>query len=107
MEQASEQPVDLTQPTPMTAATTEPKLAVANEVVVADVVATGAATATPPPIPATRQPRGRRVKLPAILLVATCLSTFWVGASNWDFLATISEPVRMLREHWWQGTVYM
>jgi Zn-dependent protease len=26
---------------------------------------------------------GRRVALPAVLLVATCLSTFWVGAVDW------------------------
>ena len=28
-------------------------------------------------------PRGRRVLLPAILFLATCLSTFWVGAVAW------------------------
>src|SRR4051812_14765761 len=29
-----------------------------------------------------RQPR-RRLLLPLVLFVATCLSTFWVGAANW------------------------
>src|SRR6476646_1284171 len=29
-----------------------------------------------------RRPR-RRVMLPIVLFVATCLSTFWVGAANW------------------------
>ena len=28
--------------------------------------------------------QGRRVALPAFLFVATCLSTFWAGASNWN-----------------------
>ena len=35
------------------------------------------------------QPRKRRVKLPVILFVLTCLSTFWVGAALWcpgDFI---------------------
>ena len=27
--------------------------------------------------------RRRRVRLPVILFVATCVSTFWVGASHW------------------------
>lgn len=50
--------------------------------------------------------RPRRVWLPVALFIATCLSTFWVGTSEWDFLATFSEPLVMLRAHWWRGAVY-
>lgn len=50
--------------------------------------------------------RRRRVWLPAALFIATCLSTFWVGTSEWDLLTTLSEPLAMLRAHWWQGAVF-
>ena len=59
-----------------------------------------------PPAP-LQKPRRRRIKLPVILFVATCLSTFFVGRTGWDFLALISEPITMLRENWWQGMAYM
>jgi membrane-associated protease RseP (regulator of RpoE activity) len=51
--------------------------------------------------------RKRRVKLPAALFVATCLSTFFVGLTGWDFLALITDPVDMVRQNWWQGMAYM
>ncbi|HVX10643.1 MAG TPA: site-2 protease family protein [Pirellulales bacterium] len=61
-----------------------------------------------PAIPSTgRPPRKRKVKLPIILFAATCLSTFFVGMSSWDFLAMLTEPVKMLREHSGQGAAYM
>jgi Zn-dependent protease len=50
--------------------------------------------------------RPRRVWLPVGLFIATCVSTFWVGTSEWDFLTTFSEPLAMLRDHWWRGLVY-
>src|ERR1700761_3108725 len=43
------------------------------------------------PRPRRPSPGSRRVKLPAILFVATCLSTFVVGMTGWDYLALISE----------------
>jgi membrane-associated protease RseP (regulator of RpoE activity) len=63
--------------------------------------------ATEATLPQAGQVRRRRVKLPLILFVATCLSTFFVGMSGWDFLAVITEPVEIFRRNWWQGTVYM
>lgn len=53
-----------------------------------------------------RPPR-RRVALPLFLFVATCISTFWVGAGGWDPLVALSEPLQMLRDHWRQGAVFM
>lgn len=53
------------------------------------------------------QPRRRRVKLPAILFAATCLSTFFVGMTGWDFLSLITEPAEMFRQNFWQGLAYM
>jgi membrane-associated protease RseP (regulator of RpoE activity) len=41
------------------------------------------------------------------LFVATCLSTFFVSMTGWDFLAFITEPLTMLRQNWWQGMAYM
>ena len=54
-------------------------------------------------------PLQRRVFLPAFLFVATCLSTFIAGASNWD-PAVLFEPGRaeqLLRSNWQQGLIYM
>src|SRR5688572_8623927 len=36
----------------------------------------------------------RRVTLPAMLFIATCVSTFWVGATHWD-------PMRVECSHDW------
>ena len=55
--------------------------------------------------PAERRPR--RVRLPVILFVATCFSTFWVGANHWLPLP-MGTPVRqMLIAHWMDGLIYM
>ena len=73
--------------------------------------------------------RGRHFALPAILFVATCLSTFWLGAANWNPTGHLvifrdvlqanwpqHSPLAALREAWavaadgmnWrQGLVYM
>ncbi len=73
------------------------------------------------------QPGDRRVLLPVILLLATCLSTFWTGAVAWKPLAHLSmvyrtfaanlpqgSPLRALWEalavasiDWRQGLLYM
>lgn len=69
------------------------------------------AISSPPEIATTpiqpRAPRRRRVKAPAFLFVATCLSTFYVGMTGWDFLAFITDPRGMLCQNWRQGMAYM
>jgi Zn-dependent protease len=77
-------------------------------------------------------PRHRHVLLPALLFVATCLSTLWTGMVKWDpaaqlgnfetaarmvvrawgqqpLLATVTQATAALREHCdlWQGLIYM
>jgi Zn-dependent protease len=54
-----------------------------------------------------RRPR-RRVVLPIMLFVATCLSTFWVGAANWrPQLIDSSQIVAEAAANWQQGLLYM
>ena len=53
-------------------------------------------------------PRRRRV-LPILLFIATCLSTFWVGAANWkpqQFVST-GEMWQVMAINWRQGLMYM
>lgn len=53
------------------------------------------------------RPRRRRVRLPIVLFVATCLSTFWAGANHWLPLP-MGTPIRqMLIAHWVDGLIYM
>jgi len=51
----------------------------------------------------------RRVALPIILFVATCLSTFWVGAANWrpQSVDTVADMLNKIALHWQQGLTYM
>lgn len=49
----------------------------------------------------------RRRRLPLILFVVTCLSTFWVGANHWLPWPVDGEPRRMLLAHWHDGLIYM
>lgn len=54
----------------------------------------------------------RRVRLPVMLFVATCLSTFWVGLSHWlpwvPFVTPSPPPLRqMLVAGWADGLIYM
>jgi membrane-associated protease RseP (regulator of RpoE activity) len=65
------------------------------------------AVATAPKDAPQFRPRRRHVKLPAILFIATCLSTFFVGMTGWDFLALVTDPLDMLRQNFWQGMSYM
>jgi Zn-dependent protease len=54
-----------------------------------------------------RRPR-RRVILPIVLFVATCMSTFWVGAANWrPQIAAAGNVNETISEHWQQGLTYM
>jgi Zn-dependent protease len=54
-------------------------------------------------------PRQRRVLLPALLFIATCLSTYWVGAADWkpqDY-HTFGQMWQVMRTNWPQGFAYM
>jgi len=51
-----------------------------------------------------------RIVLPAVLLVATCASTFWAGATNWlpfMYMDSFDRAGTMLWHGWQQGLVYM
>jgi membrane-associated protease RseP (regulator of RpoE activity) len=54
-----------------------------------------------------RPARGRRVRLPLILFVATCFSTFWVGALRWSPLPFPPSLRQTLVAHWSDGLTYM
>ncbi|MEX2172470.1 MAG: site-2 protease family protein [Pirellulales bacterium] len=62
-----------------------------------------------PRIDSQRQPERRR-NLSIVLFVATCLSTFWVGAADWrpvDYMSTVGEMMRVITANWQQGLTYM
>jgi len=62
-----------------------------------------------------RGPRPRRIRLPIILFLLTCLSTFWVGSTHWlpshylgKMLAGDAIPARqMILANWQDGLTYM
>jgi membrane-associated protease RseP (regulator of RpoE activity) len=55
-----------------------------------------------------RSPPQRRVLLPILLFIATCLSTFWVGATNWRPQAVdTAELWNIISNNWQQGLTYM
>ncbi|HVT30218.1 MAG TPA: site-2 protease family protein [Lacipirellulaceae bacterium] len=58
--------------------------------------------------PVRRVPR-RRVVLPLVLFVATCLSTFWVGAASWrpELIANVNNMLATVGAHWRTGLAYM
>jgi len=50
----------------------------------------------------------RRVTLPLVLFVATCLSTFWVGAARWRPQAySAADMPKVIAANWQQGLTYM
>ena len=52
----------------------------------------------------------RRTTLPIVLFVATCLSTFFVGAADWEpqfHMATYAAMARVMAANWAQGLTYM
>lgn len=52
----------------------------------------------------------RRVTLPVVLFIATCLSTFWVGCADWkpnEHLANTALISRAISQNWPQGLMYM
>jgi hypothetical protein len=52
-------------------------------------------------------PRRRRVRLPLILFLTTCLSTFWVGANHWLPIPGHGTVRQILWAHWQDGLTYM
>ncbi|MEE2825441.1 MAG: site-2 protease family protein [Planctomycetota bacterium] len=70
-------------------------------------------------VPLAYRPRKRRIKLPIILFFATCLSTFWVGLTDWQPMVNalaggnlfLDEYPLGLRQqflmNWGQALVYM
>jgi Zn-dependent protease len=67
-----------------------------------------------PPLPTLneshlRTPPRRRVTLPIILFIATCLSTFWVGAASWrpQVVDSTVGIGNIIAQHWLQGLTYM
>jgi membrane-associated protease RseP (regulator of RpoE activity) len=53
---------------------------------------------------------GRRVKLPLILFIATCFTTFWAGCTEWFpgiGLSDLDEMQKLVAENWRTGLVYM
>ncbi|MCA9239972.1 MAG: site-2 protease family protein [Planctomycetales bacterium] len=54
----------------------------------------------------------RGVRLPVILFIATCLSTFWVGAANWyptdvQYVGSYQAIWQTIQINWHQGVYYM
>jgi Zn-dependent protease len=56
-----------------------------------------------------RGPRGRRIALPVMLFLATCLSTFYAAAAGWEpSRSMIGVDYRgVILQHWGQGLIYM
>jgi membrane-associated protease RseP (regulator of RpoE activity) len=59
-----------------------------------------------------RRPLRRRVRLPILLFLATCLSTFWVGCADWrptdvDKMQTWPAVAQTITSNWKQGVEYM
>ncbi len=86
--------------------------------VVADIADPQADAPTSPAEPSAHPPpaRRRRKKLPLILFLITCVSTFWAGAVGWLpvkyliewFLSQDAMPIRrVIVSHWQDGVIYM
>lgn len=62
--------------------------------------------------PTGQLPPQRNLLLPAMLFVATCVSTFWVGSTHWEplqpqYFATWELVGRTMRDNWQTGLTYM
>ena len=57
----------------------------------------------------TSQQLRRRTILPIVLFVATCLSTFYVGAADWrpQDQQTYAQMGQVIQLNWQQGLIYM
>jgi membrane-associated protease RseP (regulator of RpoE activity) len=68
--------------------------------------------ANPPDLQAAHlrsRPR-RRIGLPLVLFVATCLSTYWAGATNWQpqsYMHSSGSMWEVMATNWRQGLTYM
>jgi Zn-dependent protease len=51
----------------------------------------------------------RRLTLPILLFIATCLSTFWVGAASWrpQLIESTANMEHVIATNWRQGLIYM
>jgi len=52
----------------------------------------------------------RRIGLPLVLFVATCLSTYWAGATNWQpqsYMHSSGSMWEVMATNWRQGLTYM
>src|SRR4051812_21131998 len=55
-----------------------------------------------------RRPPRRRLLLPLVLFLATCLSTLWVGAAGWRPQSySINDIPSVIAAHWEKGLLYM
>jgi Zn-dependent protease len=56
-----------------------------------------------------RSPHRRRLALPLLLFLATCLSTFWVGAANWrpQLIESPDAMWQVIAANWRNGLMYM
>lgn len=55
-------------------------------------------------------PRRRRVVLPIVLFVATCVSTFWTGVTGWMpilHMGSFDHVGEMIGSNWSEGVIYM
>jgi membrane-associated protease RseP (regulator of RpoE activity) len=86
----------------------------ASHEIAAATVASDQALPGVPQLPVLREsdlvtlPR-RAVVLPFVLFIATCLSTFWVGAADWrpQLLSEPGDIWPVIRSNWQQGLTYM
>ena len=56
-----------------------------------------------------QSPRRRRITLPILLFVITCLSTFWAGTTHWlpQIPPDVMDVRRLVIRGWDQGLIYM
>ncbi len=88
---------------PLSEAASAPQLP-ARELRASDIDTRYAATDAPAPM------IQRRVTLPVVLFVSTCLSTFWVGCADWNpahHMQSTASMWRAISLNWDQGVTYM
>ncbi|MEO1497157.1 MAG: site-2 protease family protein [Planctomycetota bacterium] len=90
-------------PTPTPAQQPSPASPIGRELLASDVESRA---------PRASRVRRRRVRLPLILFIATCASTFWVGAADWQpmdarKMATWPRVAETIAGGWRQGLTYM
>ncbi|QDU54150.1 site-2 protease family protein [Aeoliella mucimassa] len=56
------------------------------------------------------KPIRRNIRLPILLFIATCMSTFWVGATHYkptDRMGSTTEMWQVIQHNWQDGLIYM